>query len=150
MQSPVAEPALPPLVPDDTPFTQTASVRSTPASPAADVIDEALSIPLEESHPFADPTPLTSADVKSDPILASLAKQQGFGTPVKQGGFRARPAPSTTRAEGLGPRMTKSAALRQGLDWETIKPTRSESKQPVLANVPGHKREGLNLVSLST
>lgn len=58
--------------------------------------------------------------------------------------FRARPAPPTTKMEGLGPRLTKSAALRQGLKWEDPRDIRrmtGEGEVPVdFDNVPGHKR----------
>lgn len=64
--------------------------------------------------------------------------------------FRARPAPPTTNMEGLGPRLTKSAALRQGLKWEDPRDIRrmtGEGEVPVVFdNVPGHKRN-LALVS---
>ena len=73
-----------------------------------------------------DLSSLKSADVKADPILMSLAKQQGRpGSQASKGSqrtitaepsaFKARPAP--VRQENAGPRMTKSAALRQGLEW---------------------------------
>lgn len=64
--------------------------------------------------------------------------------------FRARPAPPTTTMEGLGPRLTKSAALRQGLKWEDPRDIRrmtGEGEVPVaFDDVPGHKRN-LALVS---
>lgn len=64
--------------------------------------------------------------------------------------FRARPAPPTTNMEGLGPRLTKSAALRQGLKWEDPRDIRrmtGEGEVPVVFdNIPGHKRN-LALVS---
>ncbi|EKD05677.1 hypothetical protein A1Q2_00023 [Trichosporon asahii var. asahii CBS 8904] len=68
--------------------------------------------------------------------------------------FRARPAPPTTKMEGLGPRLTKSAALRQGLKWEDPRDIRrmtGEGEVPVdFDNVPGHKRNlALNVASLA-
>lgn len=66
--------------------------------------------------------------------------------------FRARPAPPSTNMEGLGPRLTKSAALRQGLKWEDPRDVRrmtGEGEVPVVFdNVPGHKRTNLGLVSV--
>lgn len=152
----------PALVPDQTPFTDSASTFPTPATIDTDVVEAALTIPSPHDELDGDvPSPyrsetLTSADIKSDPILSSLAKQQGHLTPTsRQGaGFRAKPAPASTRAEGLGPRMTKAAALRQGLDWEASKAARSPGVASAtetttatgFVNTPGHKRQGLDLV----
>lgn len=85
-------------------------------------------------------TTATSSRSTSNPSSSSAA------TPK----FRARPAPPTTNMEGLGPRLTKSAALRQGLKWEDPRDIRrmtGEGEVPVVFdNVPGHKRN-LALVS---
>jgi hypothetical protein len=158
----------PPLIPDQTPFTDSSSTFPTPAIIDTDIVEAALTIPSPSEHehddddegtsPYRSET-LTSADIKCDPILSSLAKQQGHLTPTsRQGaGFKAKPAPASTRAEGLGPRMTKAAALRQGLDWEASKAARSpgvpaatgiatETTVTGFLNTPGHKRQGLDLV----
>jgi hypothetical protein len=44
------------------------------------------------------------------------------------------------------PRMNRSAALRQGLDWAAINSPKNQVKI-LNGNVPGYKREGLNIVS---
>jgi hypothetical protein len=160
----------PPLIPDQTPFTDSSSTFPTPATIDTDLVEAALTIPSpshdEQEHddgvtsPYRSET-LTSADIKSDPILSSLAKQQGhLTTPTSKhgAGFKAKPAPASTRAEGLGPRTTKAAALRQGLDWEASKAARSPGVAATtgaeaatvtatgFVNTPGHKRQGLDLV----
>lgn len=79
----------------------------------------------------------------ADPILRNLADQQ---TDTR---FCAQPAPSSTYEEGLGPRLSKSAALRMGLQWEDPRETRRVSGEEVpvdFDNVPGHKRSNLDLV----
>jgi len=91
---------------------------------------------------------LEDEDEDVDPILHHIAHVQ-----LEQPGsaqFRARPAPPTTFIEGVGPRLTKAAALRQGLEWDDPRDTRRAlgSEVPVdFDNVPGHKRSGLALVS---
>ena len=108
---------------------------------------------------------LTSMDIRSDPILSSLARRQAQTPTNPPTAFKAKPAPSTLRQEGVGPRMTKAAALRLGLQWEgntvgsgkiskTVSsgeegPAGRERKEVDFANVPGHKREGLGIVSPS-
>ncbi|ORX33978.1 hypothetical protein BD324DRAFT_653674 [Kockovaella imperatae] len=86
----------------------------------------------------ASVTSLTSQDVRSDPILSSLARKQAPPT-----AFKARPAPP--RQDNVGPRMTKSATLRQGL--KPVAPTSSseERKEVDFKSTPGHKREGLGI-----
>ena len=92
---------------------------------------------------------LTYTDVKSDPILLSLAKKQQSRPRTSDlpksasTSFKARPAPRVV--DGAGPRMTKAAALRQGLKWETMGAEKKE--EVVFHSTPGHKREGLNIVS---
>lgn len=118
-------PSAPALVPDDTPTETYASTFEPttppfePHSPTAEHEDEVEEL-LEH-----DLSSLKSADIKADPILLALAKQQarpasqaskGSQGQVGPSAFKARPAP--VRQEGAGPRMTKSAALRQGLVWE--------------------------------
>ena len=108
-----------------------------------------------------DQAPLTVGDIRQDPILSSLARQQArqsISAPPTGTDFRARPAPSNMKAEGMGPRMTKAAALRQGIKWEggggNARPVTSgsvmegrERKEVDFQHVPGHKRRGLNIVS---
>ena len=105
---------------------------------------------------------LHSDDIREDPILYALASQQSIAlsppasrhtvrsSTASSGpppAFKARPAPTATHTEGLGPRMTKAAALRQGLKWEEPRQTGVERKQVNYADVPGHKRNGLSIVS---
>ncbi|KAH9854639.1 hypothetical protein C2E23DRAFT_59143 [Lenzites betulinus] len=62
----------------------------------------------------------------------------GFGKP----GFKARNLPSTHAAPDIVPRMSKAAALRAGIAYETparAPPTKERLAQ-TFANVPGHKR----------
>lgn len=111
-----------------------------------------------------DTASLKSSDIQADPILSALAKGQAratttgsktpsqshFSTPRTM--FKARPAPSTTKTPSLEPRMTKSAALRQGLDWASIsgvasKTTRTEGTNNTTADqTTGHRRATLSLV----
>lgn len=120
-------PRAPGLVPDDTPIETCAPVfePTTPPFDAQSRSDDEQEDEVEELLEH-DLSSLKSADVKADPILVSLAKQQGRpGSQASKGSqgtvtagpsaFRARPAP--IRQENAGPRMTKSAALRQGLEW---------------------------------
>jgi hypothetical protein len=118
-------PRAPGLIPDDTPTETYASTFEPltppigPHSPTGEHDDEVEEL-LEH-----DLSSLKSADIKADPILLSLAKQQarpasqaskGSQGQVGPSSYKARPAP--VRQEGAGPRMTKPAALRQGLTWE--------------------------------
>jgi hypothetical protein len=97
---------------------------------------------------------LSNADVRADPILTSLAKQQRGPTAststLSNHTFKARPAPSNMR-ENVGPRMTKAAALRQGLPWEEksrARPSTAGDSRP-LGTAAGHKRNNLSVVSHS-
>ena len=124
---------------------------------------------VDDGTRLADLGPLTARDIRTDPILASLARKQVYTPPNAQPAhvFRAKPAPALK--DDAGPRMTKSAALRQGIKWETttaINPrpvtvgTQGKSSKNVLSGeegrerkavdfgrTPGHKRDGLSLVS---
>ena len=122
----------------DTAF-QSPSMQAPPSLSETDIVnqvDEGLS--------------LTYTDVKSDPILLSLAKKQQSRPRTSDlpksasTSFKARPAPRVV--DGAGPRMTKAAALRQGLKWESAV---EKKEEVVFVNTPGHKREGLNIVSRS-
>jgi len=100
----------------------------------------------------ADQPLLSSADIRADTILAALAKKQRDPTaaPPSNHTFKARPAPTGMR-DNVGPRMTKSAALRQGLPWEEIPRARpsvvgTNGARPCGA-LPGHKRASLSTVS---
>lgn len=136
-------PRAPRLIPDDTP-TETYASTFEPTTPPFDgqsltgeeQEDEVEEL-LELEH---DLSSLKLADVKADPILMSLAKQQGRpGSQASKGShgtatagpssFKARPAP--VRQENAGPRMTKSAALRQGLDWKDATQARKSVEVPV-------------------
>ncbi|WVQ75900.1 hypothetical protein IAR50_005535 [Cryptococcus sp. DSM 104548] len=100
---------------------------------------------------IVDTSSLTSTDVKADPVLKSIAQKQEPTRmlPKSAGtgpGFVARPAPA--RRESVGPRMTKAAALRQGLNWEDVKHKREVKKggkEEEEKGMPGYKRTGLNI-----
>lgn len=80
---------------------------------------------------------ITKEDVAADPILHDLADSQGSQD-------------SNFRYSGLGPRLSKAAALRMKLKWEDPRDVRRVSGEDVpvnFDNVPGHKRAGLELVS---
>lgn len=95
-------------------------------SPTAPVPD----LPNAEAHhveaSLIDSNDLTNREVRSDPILAALARRQGqsTGTPSRASSFKARPAPANMGDTTVGPRMTKAAALRQGLKWEETRRAR--------------------------
>ncbi|KAK8847506.1 hypothetical protein IAR55_005364 [Kwoniella newhampshirensis] len=117
-----------------------------------DMVEQLLDAPDPIASRFIDNSSLTSTDVKADPILSALARRQqsqgqaSAGTPTKVM-FKARPAPSSTRAVGLGPKMTKSAALRLGLKWDEVRPRRvtGEKRDEVVKGTPGYKRVGLGI-----
>jgi len=130
----------PGLMADDT-YTETYASAFEPTTPPFNT----QSLPDDEQEDEVeellehDLSSLKSADIKADPILMSLAKQQGRpGSQASKGSqgtvtagpsaFRARPAP--IRQENAGPRMTKSAALRQGLDWTDSTRARKAAEVP--------------------
>ena len=159
----------------DTPESAPTDVLETPISTAVEVLPsiahadtsgfsgdtDAIEEVLDGEEGDKTFTSLTSQDIRQDPILSSLAKAQNpasartgmlaKGVPVTAV-FKARPAPSP-RPESAGPRMTKSAALRQGLNWEALKAESREAgkvdeKEVGFDHTPGHKRVGLGLVRL--
>ncbi|WWD07536.1 hypothetical protein V865_005637 [Kwoniella europaea PYCC6329] len=101
----------------------------------------------EDAGEIYDTTSLTSNDIHQDPILSDLAAKQNESLSP----FKARPAPSFTTRAGLGPRMTKSAALRAGLNWDVIKPKRTVQEKiegvggGSVSGTPGYKRVGLGI-----
>ncbi|OCF58685.1 hypothetical protein L486_03175 [Kwoniella mangroviensis CBS 10435] len=101
----------------------------------------------ENAEEIYDTTSLTSNDIHQDSILSDLAAKQNESLSP----FKARPAPSSTTRTGLGPRMTKSAALRAGLNWDEIKPKRTVEENIEreggggVSGTPGHKRVGLGI-----
>ncbi|KAK4688506.1 hypothetical protein P7C73_g1617, partial [Tremellales sp. Uapishka_1] len=141
-------------------FITPATIHTETFSPISTADLAPLSV--DEPHPF-DTQEITSTDVQSDPILSSLAKHQSMkdikAVPpagVVKSGFKARPAPTTMRTEGMGPRMTKSAALRLGLAWDKDnKPKGGAAALKAAAGsgfdaIPGHKRNlDINIKSLS-
>ena len=136
-----------PPFPLDSPVTPNATTDQT-ADPTLIDPSDVLTIDTESVDTMIDASyaeSLTSVDIKADPILSALAKQQSQNrstpTPKSAPSFKARPAPRVV--EGAGPRMTKSAALRQGLKWDE---TRSPRREVGFENTPGHKRAGLNIV----
>lgn len=125
---------------------------------------------------FTQVKAISRSDVATDPILNRFAKVQlpprpplpnpifrqslpassaahgpfDPATTSPSSNFKARPAPETTYIDGLGPRLTKSAALRQGLQWQDPRDMRKVSGEDVpvdFTDGPGHKRTGLGLVS---
>ncbi|TYJ56029.1 hypothetical protein B9479_003271 [Cryptococcus floricola] len=111
---------------------------------------EELVHPVEMPVGLLDTSSLTLVDVKADPVLKSIAQKQEPARvkPSSAGtGFVARPAP--VKRENVGPRMTKAAALRQGLTWDEVKPKRDaqakSEKEEKEKGVPGYKRTGLNI-----
>jgi len=135
-------PRAPGLIPDDAPTETYASTfePTTPPFDAQSVSGDEQEDEVEELLEH-DLSSLKSADVKADPILMSLAKQQGRpgsqGSKASQGtvtegpsAFKARPAP--VRQENAGPRMTKSAALRQGLEWTDTTRARKTVEVPAI------------------
>ncbi|ODO08620.1 hypothetical protein L198_00352 [Cryptococcus wingfieldii CBS 7118] len=111
---------------------------------------EELVRPVEMPVGLLDTSSLTPVDVKADLVLKSIAQKQEPARvkPSSAGtGFVARPAP--VKRENVGPRMTKAAALRQGLAWDEVKPKRDaqakSEKEEKEKGVPGYKRTGLNI-----
>jgi len=136
-------PHAPALISDDTPTEAYASAFE-PTTPPFDarspsLIDDEQEDEVEEllDHGLSS---LKSPDIKADPILMCIAKQQarptsqaskGSHDTAGPSGFKARPAP--VRQENAGPRMTRSAALRQGLEWTSSSGTRKAAEVPVAA-----------------
>ena len=153
---------VPALVPDHTPavtYTSVFEATTPPLEPSSPIetMGHEAEAEVEELLEY-DTSSLKSADVKTDPILASLARKQASrpSSQVAQArpssvAFKARPAPNSTRQDGLGPRMTKSAALRQGLDWAArsspAKKAEVPSSKESAHHVPGQKRETAPKVS---
>ncbi|KLT39767.1 hypothetical protein CC85DRAFT_330452 [Cutaneotrichosporon oleaginosum] len=95
--------------------------QTTPPRPDVEVLYP------PELAPHGD---ITTDDIAADPILRDLAEHDNL------------------RYSGLGPRLSKSAALRMGLKWEDPRDHRRVSGEEVpvnFDNVPGHKRVGLAL-----
>lgn len=140
---------------------RTPSPTPNTAEGCVDDIDPTLA-----PNPYINLSPLNFKDVRQDPILAALAKAQSTHPPPQPTSttptappktsttmFSARPAPASMKTEGLGPRMTKSAALRQGLTWEEKprRPTTADGGGKVeFGNVPGHKRANMSIVSVES
>ncbi|BEI89722.1 uncharacterized protein CcaverHIS019_0210840 [Cutaneotrichosporon cavernicola] len=115
------------------------SGEDTPGSSYPDALPDALTPPrpqievLEiDAYPpeLAPHGSITKDDIAADPILRDLAEGENL------------------RYSGLGPRLSKSAALRMGLKWEDPREHRRVSGEEVpvnFDNVPGHKRVGLAL-----
>lgn len=151
---------VPALVPDHTPavtYTSVFEATTPPLEPSSPIetMGHEAEAEVEELLEY-DTSSLKSADVKTDPILASLARKQASrpGIQVAQArpssvAFKARPAPNSTRQDGLGPRMTKSAALRQGLDWaaSSSPAKKAEMSKESAHHVLGQKRETAPRVS---
>ncbi|KAL7419194.1 hypothetical protein Q5752_006031 [Cryptotrichosporon argae] len=95
--------------------------------------------PVYPPHLVGTYAALTPGKVARDPVLAHLARQQragghGGGEADTPAPFRARPAPKFASA---GPRLTKAAALRMGVEWE------KKAREPPASlptSAPAHKR----------
>lgn len=149
--------SVPSLIADNTPAVPGVETfeTETPSFDNVETLEDDIPPPsTDETHTHVYPPSsltLTSADLKSDPILSSLAKQQRrtshFPTtelPTQQNTFKARPAP--VHKDNVGPRMTKSSALRLGIKWEEKKGER-ESVVLGFEHTPGHKRASMGIVS---
>lgn len=166
--------SLPSLTPDITPALpgQDRFETQTPFFDEVEILDDSLYIDPNKSteddtiHPISKITtsPLTTADLRKDPILSALAKLQLKDNDHHQSNvpsssanstsasaqfktFKAKPAPGGMRDEGVGPRMTKSAALRLGIKWEDKREKNGRDGMG-FENVPGHKRASMGIVSL--
>lgn len=142
LDQPVALPNL-----TTTPQTATSSPLLSPTSfpeSAEHLLPETSSV----AHPYTDSQNLSSDDIRSDPILSKMAKQQGLMplSPPSTLGFKAKPAPTGMR-DKVGPRMSKAAALRIGVEWEGRRAGEGERRPVDFGNTPGHKRNNLSLVS---
>lgn len=140
--TPSADTDTPPNTSITTPATQT---------PSHEDLVEAILDPIDNVvADFVDTSSLTSTDVKDDPILSSIAQKQAQET-IKnkpKATFKAKPAPGSTQKENVAPRMTKTAALRLGLNWDDVKPKRKVAEETEEGKeTPGYKRTGLNIVS---
>jgi len=97
-----------------------------------------------------DTNDLTSREVRRDPILAALARRQGQSTETpkvsRNSSFKAKPAPKNMGDTSVGPRMTKAAALRQGLKWEEPKRARPSTAEGAVKPFES-KRSDVNVVS---
>ncbi|WWC68053.1 uncharacterized protein I206_101972 [Kwoniella pini CBS 10737] len=139
-----------------TPLLETPSFENPPQT-EYDYEDEHENIEeiLEPSSPTSEVgiinenLSLTLSDVNKDPILSDLAHKQSFSTltsePRNLTGptFKARPAPVTS--DVVRPRMTKSSALRAGLNWDDIKPKSTVAEGEEVSNTPGYRRVGLGI-----
>ncbi|KAI0632075.1 hypothetical protein C8Q77DRAFT_1158750 [Trametes polyzona] len=108
----------------------------------------------EVGHPDYDNVPADSLRSASSSVLSALRKGQsenGYAASSTAGtsangtgkpGFKARTLPPTHAAPDIVPRMSKAAALRAGIPFETPKraPPTKERLAQTFANVPGHKR----------
>lgn len=134
-------PSNPGMTPDTSPNSDGITAFDHPSPRVPPSLDESLITEHRERK-----LSLTSMDVKTDPILSALHKQQSkpqlntIPSSVSAN-FKARPAPKVV--EGAGPRMTKSAALRQGMKWDTSRVEKKEGPEKSIS----HKRMSLNFVS---
>lgn len=105
-------------------------------------------------HPDYDNVPAGSLRSVSSSVLSALrngrsdngypasstagTSAHGLGKPA----FKARNLPATHAAPDIVPRMSKAAALRAGISYESPKraPPTKERLAQTFANVPGHKR----------
>lgn len=125
--------------PSDNPGLTSSGGDDTPSVGHADVLSDA---PLVQTPPTdAPPTfAVLGQDGHSIELDHSLPAEYRFS---------AQSAPASTYEEGLGPRLSKSAALRMGLQWEDPREARRVSGEEVPVDfdtTPGHKRSGLEVV----
>jgi hypothetical protein len=154
--SPDNQPQPPFLV--DTPFTPCTSNFTSPIlASSVSSVDEILPVHYndQQQHPFTDAQNISPDDIHSDPILKRLAKGQGLiaagqtSDTVPCGrnetAFKAKPAPTNMMDRGVGPRLSKAAALRMGLEWDEKKGP-GERRAIDFQDTPGHKRNNLSMV----
>jgi hypothetical protein len=100
----------------------------TPSLDDIESVIDGLFLPVNRS--------ITPADIRKDLILSAIAKQQalvgkGPFTESKtrpKSMFKATPAPAMGPPK-VGPRMTKTAALRMGVPWEEPKRAAREARE---------------------
>ncbi|WVR04709.1 hypothetical protein IAU60_001720 [Kwoniella sp. DSM 27419] len=130
----VPHPAESPTVADD-------SQVQVHLDPLHDTSLESIPIPEvatpAQRHHRHNGGPLTVRDVKSDPILIALAQAQGHkqalitprkpDTPSTEYSFKATPA-SARKIATHEFKLTRTAALRLGIEWPTVKPVSGPSR----------------------
>ncbi|WVN89349.1 uncharacterized protein L203_104572 [Cryptococcus depauperatus CBS 7841] len=125
----------------------TSQAPATPVSESKDYVEDMLIlIKGKDAANMINSTLLTSLEVESDPVLSSLASKQAHDSlscAAIKSSFKAKPVPNFK--DNVGPKMTKAAALRLGLNWEDVKPRRETKSREETKGTPGYKRTGLDI-----